>query len=293
GKGLTQGGIKGRKEATGLGVFFGIREACKMEEDMKKIGLTTGIKDKKVIIQGLGNVGYHAAKYLWEAGAKIVGILEYEGAIYNPEGFNLEEVVRTRQETGSLLNVTDAIIKNENSSKGLEWDCDILIPAALESVIHKGNADQIKAKIIGEAANGPLTPEADEILDKKGVMIIPDMYLNAGGVTVSYFEWLQNLNHIQFGRLEKRFNQNKYREILKAAETLSGKKAEANVRENMHGADEIDIVRSGLEETMIQAYREVRNVYVSTPGVENLRTAAFIVAINRIGHTYGELGIFP
>lgn len=293
GKGLTQGGIKGRKEATGLGVFFGIREACKMEEDMKKIGLSTGIKGKKVIIQGLGNVGYHAAKYLWEAGAKIVGILEYEGAIYNPEGFNLEEVVRTRQETGSLLNVEDTIVKNENSSKGLEWDCDILVPAALESVIHKGNADHIKAKIIGEAANGPLTPEADEILDKKGVMIIPDMYLNAGGVTVSYFEWLQNLNHIQFGRLEKRFNQNKYREILKAAETLSGKKADVNVRDSMHGADEIDIVRSGLEETMIQAYREVRNVYATTPGVENLRTAAFIVAINRIGHTYGELGIFP
>lgn len=293
GKALTQGGIRGRAEATGLGVFFGIREAVKVKEDMDKLGLTTGIEGKKVIIQGLGNVGYHAAKYLWEEGAKIVGILEYEGAIYNPEGFNLDEVIKVRKETGSLLNVKDAIEKVENSALGLEWDCDILVPAALESVIHKRNADNIKAKIVAEAANGPLTPDADDILDAKGVMVLPDMYLNAGGVTVSYFEWLQNLNHIQFGRLEKRFNQNKYREILHAAEMLSGNEADEDTKSLMHGANEVDIVRSGLEETMIQAYREIRHIFVHTEGVENMRTAAFILAINRIGHTYGELGIFP
>lgn len=293
GKPIAQGGVRGRTEATGLGVFYGVREACNYEEDMKAIGLTAGLKGKSVIIQGLGNVGYHAAKYFYEGGAKIIGIAEYEGAIHNPEGLDVEAVVAHRKATGSILNFPGAT-NIENSAEALELECDILIPAALESVIHAGNADRIKAKIIGEAANGPLTPDADVILNKKGVLIIPDMYLNAGGVTVSYFEWLKNLSHVRYGRLEKRFSENMYAEIVNIMETLTGKRVSELERKIMlHGPDEVDLIYSGLEDTMIGSYQEIREVYKNTEGVEDMRTAAFIVAINKVGVAYEELGIFP
>lgn len=293
GKPIAQGGVRGRTEATGLGVFYGVREACNYEDDMKAIGLTPGIKDKSVIIQGLGNVGYHAAKYFYEGGAKIIGIAEYEGAIHNPAGLDVEAVVAHRKATGSILNFPGAT-NIENSAEALELECDILIPAALESVIHAGNADRIKAKIIGEAANGPLTPDADVILNKKGILVIPDMYLNAGGVTVSYFEWLKNLSHVRYGRLEKRFSENMYAEIVNIMETLTGKRVSELERKIMlHGPDEVDLIYSGLEDTMIGSYQEIREVYKNTEGVEDMRTAAFIVAINKVGVAYEELGIFP
>lgn len=292
GKPVSQGGINGRAEATGLGVFYGIREACSSEDDMRELGLTAGIRGKRVVVQGLGNVGYHAANFLEHAGAILVGVIEYEGAIYDSKGLDLKEIVRVRKETSNILNV-EAEIKLENSNEGLAWDCDILIPAALECVIHQGNADSIQAKIIGEAANGPVTPEADEILNKKGKLIIPDTYLNAGGVTVSYFEWLQNLSHIRFGRLEKRFTESRYRDIVNIAEDLSGKSVNEVAKNLLRGPGEVDLVYSGLEETMVLAYQEVRNTLNQTPGVEDLRTAAYIVAINRIGEYYDELGIFP
>jgi glutamate dehydrogenase (NAD(P)+) len=183
GKPVSQGGVRGRTEATGLGVFYGLRELCNTAEEMAKLGLSVGVKDKKVIVQGLGNVGYHAAKYFSEAGSKLVGIAEYEGGVYNANGLDLEALVAHRKSTGSILNFPGAT-NVTNSAEVLEMDCDILIPAALENVINADNADRIKAKIIGEAANGPLTPEADVILNAKGVIVVPDMYLNAGGVTV-------------------------------------------------------------------------------------------------------------
>ncbi|SKB71589.1 glutamate dehydrogenase (NAD(P)+) [Sphingobacterium nematocida] len=293
GKPISQGGVRGRVEATGLGVFFGIREACSIEEDMKKLGLTTGIKGKRIIVQGLGNVGYHAAKYCQNAGAIIVGLIEYNGAIYNEEGIDVDVAQAYRSKNGSLLNFPGA--KNiEKAEEGLEQVCDILIPAALEAVVHAGNADLIQAKIIGEAANGPLTPEADEILNKKGILVIPDMYLNAGGVTVSYFEWLKNLSHVRYGRLEKRFSENRYAEIVNSVEDLTNKKISEKERKLiLKGPDEIDLVHSGLEDTMMGSYQEIRDVWMNTPGVEDLRTAAFICAINKIGVAYEELGIFP
>ncbi|NGM61021.1 Glu/Leu/Phe/Val dehydrogenase [Sphingobacterium sp. SGG-5] len=293
GKPVSQGGVRGRTEATGLGVFFGVREACAIQEDMERLGLEVGIKGKRIIIQGLGNVGYHAAKYCQEAGAIIVGLIEYNGAIYNKDGIDVEAAQAHRATHGSLLNFPGATNIVE-PAEGLEQDCDILIPAALESVIHKGNADRIKAKIVGEAANGPLTPDADEILNKKGTLIIPDMYLNAGGVTVSYFEWLKNLSHVRYGRLEKRFSENRYTDIVNSIEELTHKKlSEAERKLIMRGPDEIDLVHSGLEDTMIGSYREIRDTLASTPGVEDMRTAAFICAINKIGVAYEELGIFP
>lgn len=293
GKPVTQGGVKGRTEATGLGVFYGIREVVSFEDDMKELGLTVGIQGKKITIQGLGNVGYHAAKYFQNNGAIIVCLAEYEGAIYNEQGLDVDAVMQHRKATGSILNYNGS--QNiTDSSKALEVPCDILIPAALESVIHQNNAGQIQAKIIGEAANGPITPEADVILREKGVLVVPDMYLNAGGVTVSYFEWLKNISHVRYGRLEKRFSENQNAELITAVENVIGKKistAEKNIL--LQGPREIDLVNSGLEDTMVGAYHEIRETYKNTKGVQDLRTAAYINAINKIGVAYEELGIFP
>jgi len=293
GKPMSLGGVRGRKEATGLGVFFGVREVCLMEEVMKKQGLSVGIENKKVIVQGLGNVGYYSAKFFREHGAIVVAIAEFEGAIYNEAGLNEEEVFQHRKKTGSILNFPGA--KNiEKSAAALELQCDILIPAALENVIDKNNAPNIKAKIIGEAANGPLTPEADEILATRGVLVIPDMYLNAGGVTVSYFEWLKNLSHVRYGRLEKRFTENANINILNQIEELTGKKVSESEKEIIaHGPDEIDLVHSGLEETMINATREIMDIWKANPSIPDMRTAAYVCAINKVGTSYAELGIFP
>ena len=292
GKPVSQGGVRGRTEATGLGVFYGLRELCNTAEEMAKLGLSTGVKDKKVIVQGLGNVGYHAAKYFSEAGSKLVGIAEYEGGVYNANGLDLEALVAHRKSTGSILNFPGAT-NVTNSAEVLEMECDILIPAALENVINADNADRIKAKIIGEAANGPLTPEADVILNAKGVIVVPDMYLNAGGVTVSYFEWLKNLSHVRYGRLEKRFSENQSGTILESVEALTGKKvSDIERKQIMHGPDEVDLVYSGLEDTMIGSFQEIRETMI-TLNIPDLRTAAFVTAINKIGVSYEELGIFP
>jgi len=293
GKPISLGGVRGRKEATGLGVFFGVREVCLMEDIMKKQGLTVGIENKKIVVQGLGNVGYYSAKFFREHGAIVVAIAEFEGAIFNEAGLNEEEVFQHRKKTGSILNFPGA--KNiEKSAEALELACDILIPAALENVIDGNNAARIKAKIIGEAANGPLTPEADDILAAKGVLVIPDMYLNAGGVTVSYFEWLKNLSHVRYGRLEKRFTENANINILNQIEELTGKKVTESEKEIIaHGPDEIDLVHSGLEETMINATREIMDIWKANPSIPDMRTAAYVCAINKVGTSYAELGIFP
>jgi glutamate dehydrogenase (NAD(P)+) len=293
GKPISLGGVRGRKEATGLGVFYGVREVCLMPDVMEKVGLTVGIENKNVIVQGLGNVGYYTAKFFREHGAKVIAIAEYEGAIYCKEGLNEEAVFQHRKATGSILNFPGAT-NIENSSDALEMECDILIPAALENVIDVNNAPRIKAKIIGEAANGPLTPEADDIFAKKGILVIPDMYLNAGGVTVSYFEWLKNLSHVRYGRLEKRFTENANINILKQIEDLTGKTITQTEKEVIaHGPDEIDLVHSGLEETMINATREIMDIWKANPSIPDMRTAAYVCAIDKVGTSYAELGIFP
>jgi glutamate dehydrogenase (NAD(P)+) len=292
GKPVTQGGVRGRREATGLGVFFGLREVCNMADVMKRLGLTVGVEGKRVAVQGLGNVGYHSAKFFQDAGAIIVGLSEHDGAIWSNEGLDVDAVFNHRKK-GTILNFPGA--KNfTNNSDMLEMDCDILIPAALENVINGENAPRVKAKIIGEAANGPLTPEADDVFTKKGTLVVPDMYLNAGGVTVSYFEWLKNLSHVRYGRLEKRFTENLNAHILGQMEELSGKRVSDNEREFiMHGPDEVDLVYSGLEETMITATHEIMNAWKANPEIPDMRTAAYVVAINKVGTSYAELGIFP
>ena len=293
GKPVSQGGVRGRTEATGLGVYYGIREVCNMPDVMSKLGLSTGMQDKTVIVQGLGNVGYHSAKFFREGGAKVIAIAEWEGAIFNADGLNEEEVFQHRKANGTILNFPGAT-NLKVTSDALEMECDILIPAALENVINGTNASRVKAKIIGEAANGPLTPEADDILSAKGVLVVPDMYLNAGGVTVSYFEWLKNLSHVRYGRMEKRFTENLNKHILSEMEKMTGKQVDSAERQFIeHGADEVDLVHSGLEETMIQATREIMEIWQSNPDIPDMRTAAYISAINKVATSYAELGIFP
>lgn len=292
GKPISQGGIRGRREATGRGVFFGIREACNNAEDMKALGLTTGLNGKKVIVQGLGNVGYHAAKFLQEAGCIIIGLAEYEGAIYNPKGFDVDDVVKHRKDTRSILSFPGAT-NIPKTLEALELECDILVPAALENQITKENAPRIKAKIIGEGANGPTSADAEGILGQKGIMVIPDMYLNAGGVTVSYFEWLKNLQHVRMGRMGKRFTESSTGQLVNTIEKTTGRSLTQQEKMRLaHGPDEIDLVNSGLEDTMIVAYNEIRERQKKTPGV-SLRTAAFINAIEKVANAYLELGIFP
>lgn len=293
GKPVTQGGVRGRTEATGRGVCFGIREACNDVEDMRKLGLAPGLSGKRVVVQGLGNVGYYTAKFLQESGALLVGLIEYEGAIYSPQGLDVDKVMQHRKETKSILNFpgVTSLVKN---AAALEWECDILVPAALENQITGENAARINAKIVAEGANGPVTADANEILLQKGVLIIPDMYLNAGGVTVSYFEWLKNLSHVRFGRIEKRFAENTNKKLLQALEEASGKKISPNLFNQIaHGADEEDLVNSGLEETMISAYKQMNEIRKQHNGQVDLRTAAFINAINKVALSYMELGIFP
>lgn len=291
GKPIAMGGIRGRTEATGRGVYFGIREACQNKEDMEKLGLEKGLPGKTFVVQGLGNVGYHAAKYMIEGGAKMVGVAEIEGSIYDSEGIDLQDLIEFRNETGSIIGFKNTKEMASNTAV-LEEECDILIPAALENQINEKNAPNIKAKILGEAANGPTTAAAHQILKQKGCLIIPDNYLNAGGVTVSYFEWLKNLSHVRFGRLEKRAEETSYRKILSVIENISDRSFSEEELERLgSGAGEYELVDSGLEETMIVAYNQINELRKQHD--IDLREAAFLSAIDKIGVIYEHRGIFP
>ncbi len=294
GKPVNQNGIRGREEATGRGVYYGIREFFSVKEDIKALGMTPGIAGKRIVIQGLGNVGSYSSLISQQEGdARIIAISEYEGAIYSAEGIDVEKLIKFRKETGSIVGFpgTKQLATREEA---LELECDVLIPAALENVINASNANKIKAKVVAEAANGPISADAEEILLKKGIVILPDMYLNAGGVTVSYFEWLKNLSHMRFGRMEKRFDHNTYENLVNMVENMTGKTVGVQERIFLtRGADEIDLVRSGLEETMVTAYHQIREVQKKKKGINDLRTAAFVSALNKISSDYMSLGIFP
>jgi glutamate dehydrogenase (NAD(P)+) len=292
-KPIQQGGIQGRTEATGRGVFYALREVCSLGREMRPLDLSPGLEGKRVVVQGLGNVGYHTAKFLQEeGGAKIVGLVEFEGAISSASGLRVEEVMDHRRETGSLLDFPGAENLDQRD-EGLELECDILVPAALENAITIDNAPRIQAKIVAEAANGPVSAEASEHLHERGVMVVPDAFINAGGVTVSYFEWLKNLQHIRFGRMEKRFEEKAARQILNAIEHATGTSfSDSEIDDFARGADEIDLVNSGLEETMIKAYSEIREIKQRHEGID-LRTASMVSAIDKIAMVYKHRGLFP
>jgi glutamate dehydrogenase (NAD(P)+) len=291
GKPVTQGGVRGRTEATGRGVCFALREAVSYADDMKKLGMTTGLNGKRVVVQGLGNVGYWTAKSIEDGGGTIIALAEREGAIFSASGLDVEKVSNHRKETGSILGFPGA--KDiPNTGDALELECDVLVPAALENVITPANVDRIKAKIIVEGANGPVTADASEKLLARGVLIVPDIYTNAGGVTVSYFEWVKNLSHMRFGRMEKRFQEHTNEQIIDAAEALAGKKLSPEARKRAtEAAGEEELVNSGLEETMVAAYAELRTIQHASN--VDLRTAAFMNAIGKVALAYTQRGIFP
>lgn len=297
GKPIHAGGIVGRVEATGRGVQYAAEEFFRHPEDVAKTGLTGGLAGKRVVVQGLGNVGYHAAKFLSEdSGCRIIGIVEHDGALVNDAGLNVEEVKAWITEHGGVTGFPGATHVKDGASV-LEADCDILLPAAMEGVINRGNAERIRAPLILEAANGPTTFAADEILRRRGKLIIPDMFANAGGVTVSYFEWVKNLSHIRFGRMERRADEARSRLLIEELERLSGDHglgwslAQDFKKRYLTGDDELALVRSGLDDTMRSTYQQMREVWHSRDDVEDLRTAAFIVAISRIAESYGSKGL--
>ncbi len=298
GKPPHAGGIQGRVEATGRGVQYALREFFRHKEDTAKAGLTGGLDGKRVVVQGLGNVGYHAAKFLSEEdGCKVIAVIERDGALLDPKGLNVEDVRQWMDRHGGLLAGYPNATHVADGAAVLEEDCDLLIPAAMEGVINLTNADRIKAPLIIEAANGPITFGADEILRRKGCVIIPDMFANAGGVTVSYFEWVKNLSHIRFGRMQRRAEEARSRLLVEELERLSSDQglgwslAEGFKEKFLQGSDELALVRSGLDDTMRTAYQSMRAVWHGRQDVEDLRVAAYIVSIGRVAQTYRSKGL--
>lgn len=297
GKPINLGGIQGRIEATGRGVQYAIREFFREPLDIAKAGLKGTIEGKRVVIQGLGNVGYHAAKFLsQEDGAIITAIIERNGVISSDQGLNIDDVRDWIAKNGGVKGFPGATY-HENGSALLEAECDILIPAALEGVIHKDNAANVKASLVVEAANGPVTSGADEILRKKGCVIIPDMYANAGGVTVSYFEWVKNLSHIRFGRMQRREQEARNEMVIHELERLSdamGDKWDLSHdfrTKYLKGAGELELVRSGLDDTMRAALQSMRALWHEREAVTDLRMAAYLVSIEKIAASYKAKGL--
>ena len=290
GKPVNKGGIGGRTEATGRGVQYALRAFFDHPNDVKKTGLTPGLKGKRVIVQGLGNVGYHAALFLSnEDGCLITHVIERDGSVINPKGVNIKELREHIFKNGGVKGFEGFVQKG---AEILEEDADILIPAAMELVINKGNAEKIKTPLIIEAANGPVSSEADEILTQKGVIIIPDLYANAGGVTVSYFEWIKNLSRIRLGRLQRRAQENQTTLMIEALEKMTGTKFPNEYKDLvMQGSAEIDLVRSGLEDTMRSTYNVISNVWNNNPNANDLRTSAMMVSVKRVMDSYHSLGL--
>ncbi len=291
GKPVEHGGVRGRNEATGRGVQYALREFFRNADEVRRAGLEGDLGGKRVVVQGLGNVGYHAAHFLSrEDDCRIIAVIERDGAVVNEEGLDIDALRDHLAANGGVKGFHGGTYA-ENGSKILELDCEILIPAALEGVIHTDNAPRIKAKLIAEAANGPVTYEADEILRQRGVEIIPDAYCNAGGVIVSYFEWIRNLAHVRFGRLDKRFHESRGRHIISAIELASGAEVPDWIRsELVRGADEFDLVRSGLDDTMRLAFQEIIEKRRTNERIHDYRMAAYVIAIEKIARSYRDIG---
>lgn len=298
GKPIAMGGIHGRTSATGRGIYHATDIFCNDAYFMDRLGLTTGLAGKSVIVQGYGNVGYHAARYFHRAGAKIVGVIEWDGALYNKNGINPTDLDNHKLDNGTINNFPGAEVASDDL---LYEECDILLACACQQVIHCDNAHMVKAKIISEGANGPVTPMAHDILVGNGQLIIPDMYANAGGVTVSYFEWLKNLNHVSFGRLQFKYNEDTNNALLQSVEDSINAAATESLRiggnpvsshlsihpndqmaDRMGGASEKDIVQSALQFTMERSAKEIiKRVHSYELGLD-VRKAAFILAAEKV-----------
>ena len=297
GKPLIGGGIAGRVEATGRGVQYALQEFFREAKDVSNARLSGTLDGKRIVVQGLGNVGYHAAKFLQqEDGARIIGIIERDGALVSDNGLDVEAIHDWISKTGGVSGFPEANFV-ANGATVLEQDCDILIPAALEGVINLENAAKIKAPLIIEAANGPVTAGADDILRKNGCVIIPDMYANAGGVTVSYFEWVKNLSHIRFGRMQRRQEEARHEMVLREFENLSNAMGDkwslspGFKKQYLRGAGELELVRSGLDDTMRSSFQSMREIWHERKDVTDLRTAAYLVSIGKVAASYQTKGL--
>jgi glutamate dehydrogenase (NAD(P)+) len=291
GKPINQGGVHGRNEATGLGLFYGVSHFCDHADIMKKLGLTPGIAGKRVVVQGFGNVGSWSAKFLAQGGARVVGIIEYNSAVYNSNGLDIDSLLQHKLQNKTLLGFKGAAeeLDANNAWKGLHWDCDILVPAAAEKTINRKTVYGVKAKIIAEGGNGPTTPFAHDYLTENGAVVLPDALLNAGGVIVSYFEWLRNLSHVRFGRMTKQWEQRSKAGLVEIISRRAGKLEEKERNDIIRGPSELDIVYSGLEDYMLEAVDET--IVSSEKYKVDLRTASYINALTKIIKIYDSAGI--
>ena len=292
GKPLGHGGMPGRVEATGKGLQYALQEFFRHPDLVEQAGLSDGLSSQRAVVQGLGNVGFHAAKALTdECGVTIIAIIERDGVIANPDGLNVHDVRQHMVETGGLKGFPGGSFSPDGPA-ALEMECDILIPAALESQIHAGNAMQIKAKLVVEGANGPVTYEADEILRTRGITVLPDVFANVGGVTVSYFEWTRNISHMRFGRLQRQYEEMRGENLVATMEQLSGGKVDEQTRRKLvRGASELDLVRSGLDDTMRMAFQDIREVLKRYPDIKDYRTASYALALGKIVQNYEDIGL--
>ena len=290
GKPVSKGGIRGRVEATGRGIQYALQEAFRHPKDIEWAGLTGSLSGKRIVVQGLGNVGYHAAQFLsQEDDAVIVGVMERDGAVIDENGIDIDGLHKHIHDNGGVKGFKGY---TPDSNSVLTMDCDIFIPAAMEGVITSDNADQIKAKIIAEAANGPVTFSANKILRDRNCLIIPDLYANAGGVTVSYFEWVKNLGHIRFGRMQRRQHERQTNEMVSAIEEMVGLPfPKDKLAKIIEGPTELDLVRSGLDDVMREGYQVISEKWNGDNRIPDLRTAAMMIAIERIRDSYSSLGI--
>lgn len=293
GKPVHHGGIQGRVEATGRGVQYALQEFFRHADDVKNAGMSGGLEGKTCVVQGLGNVGYHASKFLSvEDGVKITAVIKKNGALINDEGIDIDHLKLHIDEHRNIETYPCAKFIEDGHSV-LEKECDILIPAALENQINMENAERINARLIVEAANGPITFGADDVLKKRGIIVIPDAYANAGGVTVSYFEWIRNISHIRFGRMQRRHDEMRGMQMTRLFEEVTGNTVPENWRNLIsRGADELDLVRSGLDDTMRIAYQEIRETRDNDDNILDLRTAAYVTAVRKIARSYVDVGVF-
>ena len=293
GKPVAEGGVQGREEATGRGVFYALREACCQTEEMTQLGLSVGLDGKRIALQGMGNVAYWAAKFCRQDGAKIVGLSGSQATIADANGFDEDLVLDYKRTHGSVAGFPGSTTHHDSQAV-LELECDVLIPAAVECQLTKENAARVTAAIIVEAANGPTTPEADTVFRSRELLVLPDLYANAGGVIVSYFEWLKNLSHVKYGRLERRYRAASDRRILKALETATG--TELSVADRaaiVRPIDELTVINSGLEEAMVNSYHQLLDTQRQVDAVDSLRVAGYRLAIDRVARSYRDLGVFP